>query len=360
MPFMSSARPPNSRSSDQRWQNTYRNGKPVEIVLVRVAKRKRIKKALSGHGAWKVAYADFATAMMAFFMLLWMLVATTPVQKEGLSSYFDPQVASHSLTSGSGGTLGGRSVTSSGSQLALKSPVSAVDKTNLLQDKNKTRGDSASYLMLEGRNSKNNVVLPKVALDDTGKQAKKVALTTEQKQSIAAQLEEAEFVQAEQELRQAIQSVPELSELRRNLVMDRTAEGFRIQIVDQEQTAMFPLGSSVFSEAGKKLMQQITQVTQKMPNRIAITGHTDGNPFRRDDGYSNWELSSDRANASRRALIDYGMPPDRIASVVGKADTELLNPSDPLSPLNRRISFVLLRSQKSSASEGGAIPITVQ
>jgi chemotaxis protein MotB len=154
--------------------------------------------------------------------------------------------------------------------------------------------------------------------------------------------EEKQFDAAEHALRQAIQDVPELRNLADSLVIDRTPEGLRIQIVDQDRMSMFPLGSSDMVEPARRLMTLIAQVVKKLPEKIAITGHTDANPYTRGGSYGNWELSVDRANASRRELLTDGIAAERVTRVVGVAEREPLV-ADPLSPRNRRISIVLLR-----------------
>ena len=151
------------------------------------------------------------------------------------------------------------------------------------------------------------------------------------------------FQKAEAELRQAIQESPEAVELQKHLIADNTPEGLRIQLVDQDRNSMFSSGSNNLSDRARKLMQKVVEVVRKMPNDISITGHTDSTKFRDNRGYGNWELSADRANASRRALIGFGLPPERVSHVSGKADTEPLIPEDPSLPTNRRISITLLR-----------------
>jgi chemotaxis protein MotB len=160
------------------------------------------------------------------------------------------------------------------------------------------------------------------------------------------QREEKQFAAAEFALRQAIQDVPELKNLSDNLIIDRTPEGLRIQIIDQEKRSMFPLGSAQMADSAQKLMALVALVVQKLPNKVSITGHTDAAPYAFGRYYTNWELSADRANASRRELISDGVSADRIEKVVGLADRDPLVPDDPRSPHNRRISIVLLREAK--------------
>jgi chemotaxis protein MotB len=163
--------------------------------------------------------------------------------------------------------------------------------------------------------------------------------------------EEEAFKKAEFDLKQAIQDIPELRQLAQNLIIDRTPEGLRIQIVDQGRYSMFPLGSAAPMDHTRKLLAQVAQVVQKLPNKIAVTGHTDSLPFANANGsYGNWELSTDRANSSRRMLMEAGMPPARINCVVGKSDQDPLFAENPADPRNRRISIVLLRDAPPTAA----------
>lgn len=161
----------------------------------------------------------------------------------------------------------------------------------------------------------------------------------------AGHSEERTFEQIEQDLRQAMQSVPELARLADNLQIERAPEGLRIQIVDQARSSMFPLGRAEMYQATKTLLAQVATAIAKLPNKLSIAGHTDSIAFRRIDGYDNWSLSLDRADATRRTLVAAGLDPSRIATVIGKADTEHVFPEDPRDPRNRRISITLLREE---------------
>jgi chemotaxis protein MotB len=185
-------------------------------------------------------------------------------------------------------------------------------------------------------------------------------LSDQQFQKLQAAREEREFKQAEYELHQAIQSEPDLQPLAHNLVVERTSDGLRIQLVDQDKSAMFPLGSADPDEAAKKLMGLVAKVIDKMPNQIAITGHTDATPYRGTE-YDNYDLSVERARAMRHTLLALGTPPDRIAAVQGKGPTEPLLKDDPTSPINRRVSIVVLREypEKPPAAAAEAAPAAV-
>lgn len=271
---------------------------------------KKIVKGGGHHGgAWKVAYADFVTAMMAFFLLLWLLNVTTEEQKNAISNYFDPSHPKVSqATSGAGGVMGGLSVSVDGAMVTNVQPMIQTQVTG------------------------------KAGLAEN---AQEIAL--EQAKEELKRQEEAEFEQAKEAIEDAIAENPELAELSENLMIDMTPEGLRIQIVDKEGKPMFPSGSARMFEKTQKLIAQVGQVIQKMPNELSIRGHTDSVPYGSGADYTNWELSSDRANASRRVLQETGIAADRLNNVVGKADTEHLLPDDPTNPRNRRISIILLR-----------------
>lgn len=282
-----------------------KDGAVVRPIIV-----KKIKKIAGGHhgGAWKVAYADFVTAMMAFFLLLWLLNVSTKEQLNALSDYFDPtKPIVSSDTGGAGGVLGGMSVSPEGNQ--------STDVQTLAPDK-----------PLELQQKEAQEELDRQALEE---QMRK--------------LEEERFEEAKQKILEEIQKSPELAQLEKNLMIDMTPEGLRIQIVDQEGASMFPSGSAKMFEKTKKLLEMVTGVIQKLPNQISVRGHTDSVPYGAGADYTNWELSSDRANASRRVILGAGLPEKRIQNVVGRADTDHLIPDKPLDPKNRRISIILLR-----------------
>lgn len=273
---------------------------------------KRIKKVSGGAhgGAWKVAYADFVTAMMAFFLLLWLLNSTSKEQKEGLADYFSPTTASTNADSGSGGILGGVSLNTDGAQ---SSAVTVSIPT--------TTTDSESE-------------------SDAAEQKK----SEEEKfaEQIAAK-EQDYFEQMSEDLEAAIMESPELARLKDQVLIDITEEGMRIQLVDKDNRALFHPGTAELYKYAEKMIQKIATVVMKMPNRISITGHTDSIPFTSKANYSNWELSSDRANSSRRVLNNSGVSSNRIAEVLGKAATEPLIPDRPTRAENRRITILLLR-----------------
>ena len=267
---------------------------------------KKVKKVQGGAhgGAWKVAYADFVTAMMAFFLLLWLLNVTTDEQKSGIADYFAPTTVSFSR-SGSGGVMGGLTLSSEGAKSSDNQTSSDVSK--------------AESAVLE---------------DATEKQLE---------EEMAAR-EQSSFDEAQNLLEAALKETPELEELSEQVKIDMTEEGMRIQIVDQDGGSMFVAGTNKLTKRSQKVIQEIAEVIGKLPNDVSISGHTDASPYdNKASGESNWELSSGRANSSRKVLQDAGVAPVRIARVIGKADQDPLTPEDPFLPENRRISIILLR-----------------
>lgn len=290
---------------------------------------KKVKKG-GGHGhhggAWKVAYADFVTAMMAFFLLMWLINTTTPEQRRGIADYFAPASVSPS-TSGNGGVLGGTALGEDGAQGRGSSSVIQRLAPDARRDNNTQENESPDA--------------------SDGPQA-----STDAMASAMARREQAEFEAAEQSLRQAMQDMPEIAELSRHIQIDMTPEGLRIQLVDQDGRAMFRPGSAEPNERAVVLLRAVAEIAQQLPNRLSISGHTDSGPSPAAD-YTNWDLSADRANAARRILQSSGLADDRIAEVQGRAGTEPLYPDDPFLPGNRRLSIVLLREAPVLPPTGG-------
>jgi chemotaxis protein MotB len=304
---------------------------------------KKVKKVAGGHhgGAWKVAYADFVTAMMAFFLLLWLLNATTEDQKKGIADYFSPVSAftPESVSqspSGSAGVMGGRSIISEG---ALQNDTSPIGITVALPG-SKEQSESQTEQSEDGTKDSQRLA----EQNETAQQT----VDRNEVDQLAQELEQERFEQAEAELREALESVPDLSDFAKNLVVDQTPEGLRIQIIDEEGRSMFPSGSADMLGHTQRLLALVADAIKKLDNPVAIKGHTDSTPYSGKNDYSNWELSTDRANSSRRALLAAGLPASRVASVVGRADQEHFVPDEPNSPRNRRISIVLLRQAQGS------------
>jgi chemotaxis protein MotB len=269
---------------------------------------KKVKKVIGGGhhgGAWKVAYADFVTAMMAFFLLMWLINTTSPEQKRGIADYFAPASVSRS-SQGSDGLLGGTAFQEDGARAS-------------------------------GSNRKLDEELSTAEGEKSSSEPTEDALT-----QAMANRETADFASAQASLRQAMQDLPDYAELSRNLIIEQTPEGLNIQLVDQEGRAMFQGSSAEPLPRTQQLLEMVSRAIEQLPNRISISGHTDSVAPGRA-GYSNWDLSADRANAARRILEKAGVDADRLYQVAGKGDREPLYPDDPDLPANRRISIVLLR-----------------
>lgn len=272
---------------------------------------KKIKRGGGGHhgGAWKVAYADFVTAMMAFFLLLWLLNVTTEEQKMGIADYFDPNPKISTTESGANGMLGGLTISKDGAMVNSAAPITPQQNSNpALRPGEQKITDNKLKEEIKKREDEN-------------------------------------FKKAESAIKAAMSSSAELKELEKNLRMDMTPEGLRIQIVDQDGKPMFPSGSAEMYERTQKLLTKVSEVIRKMPNEISVRGHTDAVPYSKGNGYGNWELSADRANASRRVLVGAGFPDNRVNNVLGKADKDHLIVQKPSDAQNRRISIILLREE---------------
>jgi chemotaxis protein MotB len=325
-------------------------------------------KGKGGHphhgGAWKVAYADFVTAMMAFFLLLWLLNVTTDIQKRGIADYFEPTIASKSQ-SGAGGVMGGQTMGQPGAQsLPTSLPSLALNQPALRQPDEGDDGDEGGTPARTdaGENSTPAPGQAQSAKPDKPAQQQAAQQQNAQQQGESdreRQLTEREskrFAAAEYSLRQALEQLPELKGLADNVMIDVTPEGLRIQLVDQDKQPMFALGSAELLEPAKKIVSVIAQVVQRLPNKVTITGHTDSLPYQFGRRYSNWELSADRANSSRREFIANGLPEERFARVAGVAERDPLLPEQPTSARNRRVAIVLLREAKAPPATQAALP----
>jgi chemotaxis protein MotB len=265
---------------------------------------KRVKKG--GHathgGAWKIAYADFVTAMMAFFLLMWLLGSTTDGDKKGIADYFQSPLKI--ALAGGSGSGDSNSVLKGGGE-SLTSTVGQVKK-----------GDVEAQ--------RNTINLHK--------------LKAEQMRAEIARLEN-----LKQEIQQKIASNEKLKDISSQIRLDMTRDGLRIQIVDDQNRPMFASGSATIAPYMKDLLREIGAVLTEVPNRLTLEGHTDAQPYPGGDrGYSNWELSADRANASRRELILGGLTDDRVLRVQGLASSQPFDEKDPLAPTNRRISIIVM------------------
>ena len=285
--------------------------------------KRKIKANHAPHGgAWKVAYADFVTAMMAFFLLLWLLNVVTESNKQGISNYFEPDTSEEEKSAGSGQALAGLAQVAEGALKSAGSPPSVT--VPLATAGSKTGGD-------EGKED----------IKDAA------ALAEAEAKRVEAELES--FAKVEAEIRQALQEIPELNDMQDSLMIEYTPDGLRIQILDQEDIPMFVNGRAVLNDHGRKMLAIVANVITQLPNLVVVTGHTDSSGSARKN-YGNWELSGDRANTARRVMVEFGLGAEKIAKVAGKADKEHLYPDKPDSPLNRRIS-IILQKQKSLMSD---------
>ena len=282
---------------------------------------KKVKKGgHGGHhgGAWKVAYADFVTAMMAFFLLMWLINTTSPEQKRGIADYFAPASVSES-TSGSGGILAGTALGDQG----VKSDGSMAIVQQLSPEAPPEVEDA-------GKSS------------NAGQAGGEAQAAMEAAIQAAQRREADQFESAAQSLRQAMQDMPELAELSKQMLIDQTPEGLRIQLIDQEGRSMFENNSSQPNARARLLLRAVARVVNQMSNRITVSGHTSATVGVRTRG-DDWALSAQRANASRGVLQEAGVDADRVYQVSGKANSDPLYPDDPTLAGNRRIAIVLLR-----------------
>ena len=281
---------------------------------------KRVKKG--GHaahgGAWKIAYADFVTAMMAFFLLMWLLGSTTDGDRKGISDYFSAPLKV-SLMGGPGSGSSG-SILTGGGGTDLTQSAGHVKRAETTSEKPKKLNEAdvkAEQARMDAQRIK--------AL-----QAKIDALITEN---------------------------PRLNEYKSQIRIDVTPDGLQIQIVDDQNRPMFDSGSALVKPYMRDILKEIGAALNGVENRVSLAGHTVAVPYGNSDrGYSNWELSSDRANASRRELVAAGMPDAKLGRVVGLAASDLLEPDNPRSAANRRITITVLTREAEERLMGKGIP----
>jgi chemotaxis protein MotB len=277
-------------------------GDPKKLQPIIVKKVKKGGHAVHG-GAWKIAYADFVTAMMAFFLLMWLLGSTSEGDKKGLSDYFAAPLKV-SMMGGSGAGASDSILPGGGADLTLKSGQSK-------------RGDGSDPIQ---KKSATEALREEVAKRDA--------------QALAA---------LGAKIASLISNNAKLTEFSSQIRLDYTADGLQIQIVDDQKRPMFDSGSASVKPYMRDILREIGAALNGVENKISLDGHTDRSPYSNAQrGYSNWELSSDRANASRRELVSAGMPDDKLARVVGLASSRLLDNDNPLSPTNRRISITVM------------------
>ncbi len=288
------------------------DNKPTVIV-------RKVKKA--GHGAhhggaWKVAYADFVTAMMAFFLVLWLMAATSKPERAAISEYFRNP-----------------------SPLTGQSPTPAPGMAG-------PGGASTSMIKLGGATD-----VSRGTSNDPfqNAQAERPVPQEDEREREKKQLEV-----LKQELEEAISKSQALEPFKDQLLLDLTPEGLRIQIVDKQNRPMFDVGSAALKPYTREILKELSEFINHVPNRISITGHTDITAYNATHGYSNWELSADRANAARRALLEGGMGEEKVTRVVGLSSSVLFDKVKPDNPINRRISIVVMTKAAEAAALSGS------
>ncbi|QLC73563.1 flagellar motor protein MotB [Pseudomonas sp. LPB0260] len=276
---------------------------------------KRVKKTAGGHhgGAWKIAFADFATAMMAFFLVMWLMSSASPEQKKLISGYFKDPIGFSESASPYVIDLGG-------------SPTPSPDRTL-----NPEIQEPADSERVDGE---------------------AVEVDPEQAESMAEELERERLKLLLQELQNRVEENPQLQRFKDQILFEITQDGLRIQIVDAENRPMFDLGSARLQPYFEDILLAMVDTIKAVPNKISISGHTDAKPFAGAGDFGNWELSANRANAARRVLVAGGYDEEQLARVVGYASSALFDRKNPLNPVNRRIDITVLTKKAQRAIEG--------
>jgi chemotaxis protein MotB len=297
-----------------------KNKKPIIV--------KRIKKVSGGHhgGAWKIAYADFVTAMMAFFLLMWLLGSTSRGDLNGISEYFKtPLYVALSGGSGSG------------------------DSSSII------KGGGQDLTRSEGQVKEGELTPEKKIINI--KAAQQEVLRLERQKEID------KLKELKSRIEQMIDNNARLQQFKSQILLDLTTEGLRIQIVDEQNRPMFQSGRAQLEPYTKDILQEIGKMLNDVPNKVSLSGHTDAAVYSGGGkGYSNWELSADRANASRRELIAGGMAEEKIVRVVGLSSAVLFNKEDPLNPVNRRISLIVMnkKAEEAAQHDGGVVKLDAE
>lgn len=270
-----------------------------------IIKRKKVVAAGHHGGSWKVAFADFATAMMAFFLVLWLTATASPEQIKAVEGYF-------------------------------RDPVGFTD------------GGSPNPVDLGGSASVVNEASPDVATSQ-------IQIKDEVVDQLSETLEQRRMEELFQELKDRIEQNQTLQEFKDQLLIDITDEGLRIQIVDRSGRPMFDSGRAELKYYSQDILFELAKTLGSVDNKLSLTGHTDATPFKGRPGYTNWELSADRANTARRALVAGGVGEEQIGRVVGLSDSVLFEKSDPTAPVNRRISIIVLNKRTAQGIQDSAV-----
>ena len=304
-----------------------KDGQPVRPIIVR---RKKIIAGGHHGGAWKVAYADFVTAMMAFFLVMWLVATADPEKRAAIFEYFkNPSMQEGSSPKPAPGQNGPGGASSSAINLggAMEAPRAGPDVKPMIGQ------------VLEDLEAAQRVETPEEA------RARKAAELREKAQLDALH----------DQLRDAIEKSQALKPFKDQLLLDITPEGLRIQVIDTQNRPMFDLGSTLLKDYTTRILRELGPYLHSVPNRISISGHTDNTPYGdgRPNSYSNWELSADRGNAARRALLSGGLGEDKIVRVVGVSSAILFDKKDPRNPINRRISIIVMTKKAELAAMQG-------
>jgi chemotaxis protein MotB len=297
---------------------------------------KRIKKVAGGHhgGAWKVAYADFVTAMMAFFMVMWLITAVSKDQRAAIFDYFkNPSMEPGKSVKPAPGQMGPGGASSAVINMGggLDAPKSSLKQTDAIGATVMTSPAAPIELKSEDQKMAEAIELKKL-------------------------LEKKQLDALMQDLKEAIAKSQALQPFKDQLLLDITPDGLRIQILDAQNRPMFNLGSARLKGYTNDLLKEVTIYLRTVPNRLSVTGHTDTTPYAGITGYTNWDLSTDRANAARRSMESAGLETDRIARVVGLASSVLFDKTNPRSPVNRRISIVVMTQQAEQDAQKTDLP----
>ncbi len=289
-----------------------------------------IKKVIDeGHGgahggAWKIALADMMTAMMAFFLLMWLLGSTTEDQRKSIADYFKP--TSHSnitmgKLAGSNGILGGSSIVDPDGFPFSAKQTAAMERLTPKSEGGPTENDPSPNSSERSDPSK---------------------MSEEERKQVAEQQDQANFEKLVKEIREKIEQNPRLQNLKEQVKFTREKEGLRIDIIDKADFAMFGLGGTQMMPRAQQLVDEVAKSLAGTPNKLAVRGHTDSVPFANVDGRNNWSLSAERAEATRAQMEKRGIDGARFARIEGVADTAPFNPNDPKDPRNRRMSVTVL------------------
>jgi chemotaxis protein MotB len=302
-----------------------KNERPIIIV-------KRKRKGVEGHhgGAWKVAYADFVTAMMAFFLVMWLVTAVSKDKRAAIFEYFkNPSMETGKSVKPAPGQMGPGG--------ASTSPINLGGGLDAVRTASTNRPDIGA--------APNLTIREQIADPNFDKNHPTKAESEAQAREQVQAAEHKKLETLMEELKEAVSKSQALEPFKDQLLLNITPEGIRIQIVDAQNRPMFDVGSARLRDYTQSILHELTPYLSSVPNRISITGHTDIRPYPGQGGYSNWELSADRANAARRALVSAGLPDEKIARVVGLSSSVLFDKQDPQSPINRRISIVIMTKQ---------------